>query len=335
MSILRNQLLKIFLTGSDFSCIFDKVAINRWIFGKQFMQCHKKQHRLYLGHEILDSRELLAVAPAPLRIVQNLAETVTYKTTSVGPPLKLTIIMPGSTLINPSGVPIVFGVHGGGWVKFDRNNILSDLKYLPAEGYALIAPDYTLATSRKPSWPNNLTDLQDALDWTVKNGVKYGLDTSNITLVGQSAGGHLAGMLSIRESEQRDSLNGPLIDRLIDVSGPMNLPRLIGESSFAAGRAKTMLGMSYDQNPSLWRTASPAFQLEANPNIKMPVTLIIQGTVDPVVPINQSTEFQNQLVKLSAVSRLEKIIGAGHDLLKGAIASKTRKLILDFLKNGV
>jgi dipeptidyl aminopeptidase/acylaminoacyl peptidase len=70
-------------------------------------------------------------------------------------------------------------------------------------------------------------------------------------------------------------------------------------------------------------------------HIKMPVTLIIQGTVDPVVPINQSTEFQNQLVKLFATSRLEKIIGAGHDLLKGAIASKTRKLILDFLKNGV
>ena len=299
------------------------------------MQRHKQLRKLYLSHEILDSRELLAVAPTPLRIVQNLAETVTYKTTSVGPPLKLTIIKPSSASVSSSGVPIVFGIHGGGWVKFDRNNILSDLRYVPTNGYALVAPDYSLATSRKPSWPNNLTDLQDALDWTVKNGVERGLDTSNITLVGQSAGGHLAAMLAIRVSEQRDSLNGPLVDRLIDVSGPMNLPRLIGESSFAAGRAKTMLGMSYDENPSLWRTASPAFQLEANPKIKMPVTLIIQGTVDPVVPINQSTEFQNQFVKLSAMSRLEKIIGAGHDLLKGAIASKTRKLILDFLKNGV
>ena len=78
------------------------------------MYRHKQLRKLYLSHEVLDSRELLAVAPAPLRIVQNLAETVTYKTTSVGPPLKLTIIKPSSASVSSSGVPIVFGIHGGG-----------------------------------------------------------------------------------------------------------------------------------------------------------------------------------------------------------------------------
>ena len=78
------------------------------------MYRHKQQRKLYLSHEVLDSRELLAVAPAPLRIVQNLAETVTYKTTSVGPPLKPTIIKPSSASVSSSGMPIVFGIHGGG-----------------------------------------------------------------------------------------------------------------------------------------------------------------------------------------------------------------------------
>jgi hypothetical protein len=38
---------------------------------------------------------------------------------------------------------------------------------------------------------------------------------------------------------------------------------------------------------------------------------------------------------MSVPSRLEKIVGAGHELFKGAIASKTKRLILDFLKTGV
>lgn len=297
------------------------------------MQRHKNVRKIFLNSEMLESRDLLAVAP--VRMVQRQTETVTYKTTTAGQPLKLTIIKPSSKLATTSGVPIVFAVHGGGWVRFDRSNILTDLKYLPAEGYALVAPNYTLATNQKPSWSDNLADLKDALDWVVTNGASRGLDPTDVTLAGQSAGGHLAAMLAISESGRKDAMNGPLVDRLIDVSGPMDLPRLVGESTFASGRAKTMLGQTFDMNPGLWKSASPSYLLESNPKIKMPVTLIIQGTSDPVVPLDQSTGFQNQLVKMSVPSRLEKIVGAGHELFKGAIASKTKRLILDFLKTGV
>ena len=297
------------------------------------MPRHKNARKFFLNNEMLESRDLLAVAP--VRIAQSQTETVTYKTTTAGQPLKLTIIKPSSESVNASGVPIVFAIHGGGWVRFDRSNILTDLNYIPENGYALIAPDYTLATNQKPSWSDNLTDLQDAFDWVITNGAARGLDTTDVTLAGQSAGGHLAAMLAISESGQKDTMTGPLVDRLIDVSGPMDLPRLVGESPLAAGRAKTMLGQTFDTNPDLWKSASPSYLLESNPKIKMPATLIIQGTVDPVVPLDQSTEFQNQLVKLSVSSRLEKIAGAGHELLKGSIASKTKKLIVGFLKSGV
>ena len=168
-----------------------------------------------------------------------------------------------------------------------------------------------------------------------KNGTTRGLDTTDITLAGQSAGGHLAAMQAITETGQKDPMNGPLVDCLVDVSGPMDLPGLVGESTFASGRAKTILGQTFDMNPGLWKSASPSYVLESSPKIKMPVTRIIQGTSDPVVPLVQSTGFQNQLVKMSVPSRLEKIVGAGHELFKGAIASKTKRLILDFLKTGV
>ena len=112
------------------------------------MPRHKNARKFFLNNEMLESRDLLAVAP--VRIAQSQTETVTYKTTTAGQPLKLTIIKPSSESVNASGVPIVFAIHGGGWVRFDRSNILTDLNYIPENGYALIAPDYTLATNQKP-----------------------------------------------------------------------------------------------------------------------------------------------------------------------------------------
>ena len=58
-------------------------------------------------------------------------------------------------------------------------------------------------------------------------------------------------MPAITETGQKDPMNGPLVDRLVDVSGPMDLPGLVGESSFASGRAKTLLGQTYNSNPGL------------------------------------------------------------------------------------
>lgn len=262
-------------------------------------------------------------------------QTVAYKKNSEGQSLKLTIASPSSGNMPGSGFPILFAIHGGGWVRFDRTNILSDLSSFPAQGYAVVAPDYTLATNRNASWPNNLKDLQDAIDWILVNGDSLGLDTTDITLLGQSAGGHLATMLAIAESGNLDAANGPVVDGLIDISGPVNLPALVGSSTFAAGRAKTMLGQSFDANPALWNEASPIALLQNNTNVIMPPVLIIQGTQDPVVPMEQSTGLFNQLQKMALPVRMESIQGAGHQLLRGSFAANVQGRILSFLKSGL
>lgn len=259
-------------------------------------------------------------------------QTFVYKTADNGLPLRLSVVTPSDNNDPPKGGwPVVFAVHGGGWYRFDRNNIIAGLGQLPDDGYAVVAADYTLASNKSASWPNNLNDLKDALNWVSVNGGSLGLNRSDISLLGQSAGAHLAALLAISANGLKDAQGGPMVDRLMSVSGPMDLPGLIGESDFAAGKAQTMIGASFSADSGAWNAASPQYLLESDPSIHMPPTLLIHGTNDPVVPIDQSINFRSLLQKSSVPVKLVTIPRAGHELLSGGVARKTQKIIMDFL----
>lgn len=98
----------------------------------------------------------------------------------------------------PKGVegklPVIVNVHGGGWVYGDKELYQYYSMSLAQRKFSVVNFTYRLAPEVK--FPAALVDMNDVIGWMYENQEAYGLDMEHVFLVGDSAGGHLAGLYS-------------------------------------------------------------------------------------------------------------------------------------------
>ena len=87
-------------------------------------------------------------------------------------------------------LPVLLNIHGGAWVYGDKKVYAPYCMYLAAQGFAVVNASYRLAP--KHTFPAPLEDVGSIMEWVVTNANQYHLDLSNLFLVGDSAGAHLA-----------------------------------------------------------------------------------------------------------------------------------------------
>ena len=87
-------------------------------------------------------------------------------------------------------LPVLLNIHGGAWVYGDKKVYAPYCMYLAAQGFAVVNASYRLAP--KHTFPAPLEDVGSIMEWVVTNAKEYHLDPSNLFLVGDSAGAHLA-----------------------------------------------------------------------------------------------------------------------------------------------
>lgn len=117
-------------------------------------------------------------------------------------------------------------LHGGGW-RFRGAGAVAGIgtiaPQLTSRGFAVFAPFHRLTgTSDGPEACQNadgmdiVEDAEAALDWVLAHGADYGVDpaATEVAVVGQSSGGHLASWLSVHRAVQvsRGLLLYPLTD---------------------------------------------------------------------------------------------------------------------------
>lgn len=89
-------------------------------------------------------------------------------------------------------LPVIFDVHGGGWVYGDKELYQFYCMDLARRGFAVVNYTYRLAPEFK--FPSSLEDTNLAAQFVVNNADTYGFDLNNIFGVGDSAGAHLLGL---------------------------------------------------------------------------------------------------------------------------------------------
>ena len=113
--------------------------------------------------------------------------------------------------------PVLLFIHGGGFIAGDKHaqgspfysNIAA---WAVNNGFAGVNMTYRLAPDHP--WPAGIEDIRCAVEFIQTNGEEFGLDASNIFLMGQSAGGaHAAGYLAHREiyGKKNHGLKGAIL----------------------------------------------------------------------------------------------------------------------------
>lgn len=89
--------------------------------------------------------------------------------------------------------PVVVFIHGGYWRSLDKADHSFVAPALTAAGACVMVPNYALCPA--VTIPQITLQMVRALAWTWRHAARYGGDPSRITVIGHSAGGHLAAML--------------------------------------------------------------------------------------------------------------------------------------------
>ncbi|KAF5379591.1 hypothetical protein D9757_009284 [Collybiopsis confluens] len=106
-----------------------------------------------------------------------------------------------------AGWPIIIYFHGGGWTLGGIDSEQSILtNFCVGAKCVALTVDYRLAPEHK--FPAAVEDAIEALQWVITEGEDLlHIDTSNIAIGGQSAGGNLSAVLALKSVE--DSFNTP------------------------------------------------------------------------------------------------------------------------------
>lgn len=96
--------------------------------------------------------------------------------------------------------PVIVLIHGGGFYCCDKTDFhIRPAKYFLEMGFAVVSVNYRLAPDFPFPYP--VQDVMRAMNWIVKYGGSYGLDTKNLYLHGTSAGGNLAAIAALKYRE--------------------------------------------------------------------------------------------------------------------------------------
>lgn len=223
--------------------------------------------------------------------------------------------------------PAVVIIHGGGWTggKRDAAREINIGTTIAAHGYVGMSIDYLLATEEKSSWPQNIHDCKTAVRWLRANAVRLQIDADHIGVIGGSAGGHLTSLLALTGPADGLDPKEPYGEHScrVQCAIPMYGAGEVRDSS----SAKLMLGKSRDVAPELYKLASPITHVDAQD----PPFLILHGTADKTVPVEQSEILADALQRAGVQHQLILVKDAPHTFHLQPKQQDLRPLVLEFL----
>jgi arylformamidase len=217
----------------------------------------------------------------------------------------------GRSLAEAGGAPVLVFIHGGYWRSLDKADHSFLAPALTEAGACVVMPNYDLCPA--VSIPDITLQMVQALAWTWRHIAKHGGDPRRITVVGHSAGGHLAAMLlTCNWCAYDPDLPPDLLTNALSISGLYDLAPMLHTP---------FLKDSLQLTAAQVRLVSPA-------GLPRPR----KGTLYSVAGGSESAEFvrQNQLIQQTwgkkTVPVCETLDGLNHFSVLEALVQPTHRL---------
>jgi acetyl esterase/lipase len=258
------------------------------------------------------------------------AETVVYATVD-GTPLALDVYRPAAApgARVPAGVPAILVLHEGGWSAGDKGSAPRMSARLAASGWAVFDAQYRLAP--QPNWKTAIGDVKCAIGWVKRHAKELGIDVdpARVSLLGRSAGAHLAMLAAYAPDEPAlppsCDAGDTRVASVVSYYGPTDLawgwantpsPRVFDMRQ----RVTNYVGGSPEQLPERYRLLSPLTHVSP----ASPPTLLIHGGDDHTIPV-ENTRFMARGLAEAGVRHETLVIPwaeHGFDFIFGGLAEQ-------------
>jgi len=201
---------------------------------------------------------------------------------------------------HPTKAPILFQIHGGGWVIGNKDQQgIPLMQHLTSRGWVCVAPNYRL--SPRATFPDHLVDLKRALAWTREHAEEYGGDPNFIVVTGGSAGGHLTALVALTQNDPEYQPGFEHADTSVyaavpyygvyDFTGRNHVRKKLDEEGMRRFLERSVMKSKLRDDPEGWAKASPIDRITPDD----PPMFVIHGRNDTLVPVAEARFFVAKL----------------------------------------
>ncbi|MFM1874832.1 MAG: hypothetical protein RL266_569, partial [Bacteroidota bacterium] len=203
--------------------------------------------------------------------------------------LNLDVFVPNS---GETPKPVMVYIHGGSWSVGDKSAVGSKAEWFTDSNYVFVSINYRLSPepadtldANRIKFPDHSDDVGKAMAWVIENIGNYQGDTSRISVIGHSAGAHLALLVSTDPSYLNNEgygLSKIKCSCALD-AGAHHINYYM--ENYIIPYNQTVQWLTYvnafTSDPTIWSQASPYTYLQANAGIPE-LLLVHQGTAQRI-----------------------------------------------------
>ena len=273
---------------------------------------------------------------APLTTKSNVVYSTPTLSTGKTLQLKFDIQVPKTS----GKKPLLVYLSGGGFSISTPTAALDQRTYMADHGYVVASVQYRTIPNGA-TYTDSVADVKAAIRYLRAHAAEYNIDSSEVAVWGESAGGYLAAMVGttngIKKFDVGDNLDqSSAVQAVLDKFGPSDLALVAADfdakskASYASPKSNTATFV-YGPKNTRSLTAGSAADKAANPatyvDASDPPFLLLHGSDDRLVSPSQTLLLHNALRAAKVQSTRYVIEGAGHgDLTVGTGASAATAL---------